>query len=138
MLPTTDLVARGCKRHVQTQPRFGHNRDELSEGHARFDDRGHPLERVDQVDLLHAAQVDDHGAARGGNGVAEEVRPARADRNKRRRGLLGEIHELLHGLPAVDSDDELRTDLADEAQVPGVAVEDRRVGAHIRRPNDFC
>ena len=95
MLPTTDLVARGASGMLRRSPFFGHRRDQLAEGHPGLDHRRHPLEGIDEVDLLHAAQVDDDGVARGGDGVAVEVGPARADRDQAGARLLGQVHELL-------------------------------------------
>ena len=128
----------GPEGHVEAQPVLGYRRDQLAEGHTWLDHRSHPLERVDEVDLLHAAQVYDDRVADGGHRVSMEMRPPRADRHQPGARFFGQRHQLLDGLKAVHLCHKPGCHLAYETLVGGVGLEHGRVGGDVARSHDFC
>ena len=124
------LVRARVQRRRDAHAVLGERGLELRVRDARLDD-DHAVAPVDAQDLVHAAQVEHHGAGHARHGVAVEVRAAGADRHQRRRRLVGPGDDLLDLFRRAGPDDGPRRQARDEALVLRELLETRRVGRDV-------
>ena len=94
------------------------------------------LRRSIALDLVHAAEIDHHGAGHARHGVAVEVGRAGAHRDQRRAGLVGPADQGLHLGLAAGPDDQPGLEGKDEALVLRISFDDRRIVEDVAVPDE--